>query len=111
MFAPHQSKHEVVLSGIVHKMCSDSCFKLFRTANQLTMAGCANCGSICHVRPLLLKMEGSSKTLCNLDCLIKYKKVRGKNRGHVHKTPSNPFQFKNQPYSNIFFFFFMVKES
>ncbi|XP_019726386.1 zinc finger MYM-type protein 4-like [Hippocampus comes] len=68
------SKHEVVLSGVVHKMCSDSCFKLFRTANQLTMAGCANCGSICHVRPLLLKMEGSSKTLCNLDCLIKYKK-------------------------------------
>uniref|UniRef100_A0A3Q2XPZ2 TRASH domain-containing protein n=1 Tax=Hippocampus comes TaxID=109280 RepID=A0A3Q2XPZ2_HIPCM len=69
------SDHEVVLSGVVHKMCSDSCFKLFRTANQLTMAGCANCGSICHVRPLLLKMEGSSKTLCNLDCLIKYKKM------------------------------------
>ncbi|XP_051928471.1 zinc finger MYM-type protein 4 isoform X2 [Hippocampus zosterae] len=68
------SKHEVVLSGIVHKMCSDACFKLFRTANQLTMTGCANCGSICHVRPLLLKMEGSSKTLCNLDCLVKYKK-------------------------------------
>ncbi|XP_061123864.1 zinc finger MYM-type protein 4 isoform X1 [Syngnathus typhle] len=68
------NKHEVVLSGTVHKMCSDSCFKLFRTANRLTMAGCANCGATCHVGPMLLKMDGSSKTLCNLDCLIKYKK-------------------------------------
>ncbi|XP_077403925.1 zinc finger MYM-type protein 4-like isoform X2 [Vanacampus margaritifer] len=68
------SKHEVVLSGTVHKMCSDACFKLFRTANRLTMAGCANCNTICHFRPLLLKMDGSSKTLCNLDCLVKYKK-------------------------------------
>ncbi|XP_061615207.1 zinc finger MYM-type protein 4 isoform X1 [Phyllopteryx taeniolatus] len=68
------SKHEVILSGTVHNMCSDSCFQRFRTANRLTMAGCANCATICHVRPLLLKMEGSSKTLCNLDCLIKYKK-------------------------------------
>ncbi|XP_054619771.1 zinc finger MYM-type protein 4 [Dunckerocampus dactyliophorus] len=67
------SKHEVVLSGTVHRMCSDSCFKRFRTTNHLTMAGCANCGSFCHVRPLLLRMEGSSKTLCNMDCLTKYK--------------------------------------
>ncbi|XP_077362894.1 zinc finger MYM-type protein 4-like isoform X3 [Festucalex cinctus] len=68
------SKHELVLSGTVHKMCSDACFKLFRTANRLTMAGCANCNTICHFNPLLLKMDGSSKTLCNLDCLVKYKK-------------------------------------
>ncbi|XP_061903355.1 zinc finger MYM-type protein 4 isoform X2 [Entelurus aequoreus] len=67
------SKHEVVLSGTVHRMCSDSCFKRFRTTNHLSMAGCANCGTFCHTSPLLLKMEGSSKTLCNIDCLTKYK--------------------------------------
>nr|XP_057903889.1 zinc finger MYM-type protein 4 [Doryrhamphus excisus]XP_057903890.1 zinc finger MYM-type protein 4 [Doryrhamphus excisus] len=67
------SKHEVVLGGTVHRMCSDSCFKRFRTTNHLSMAGCANCGSFCHVRPLLLRMEGSSKTLCDLDCLVQYK--------------------------------------
>ncbi|XP_018554415.1 zinc finger MYM-type protein 4 isoform X2 [Lates calcarifer] len=67
------SKHEVILSGAVHKICSDACFNRFRTVNNLSMAGCANCGSYCHNKPLMLKMDDSSKTLCNTECLAKYK--------------------------------------
>uniref|UniRef100_A0A3Q4HI90 Zinc finger MYM-type protein 4-like n=1 Tax=Neolamprologus brichardi TaxID=32507 RepID=A0A3Q4HI90_NEOBR len=44
-FRKTASKHEVILSGAVHKMCSDACFNRFRTVNNLSMAGCANCGS------------------------------------------------------------------
>ncbi|XP_072227140.1 zinc finger MYM-type protein 4-like [Leuresthes tenuis] len=67
------SKHEVILNGAVHKMCSDGCFNRFRSVNNLLMAGCANCGSYCHTKPLMLKMEGASKTLCDTNCLEKYK--------------------------------------
>ncbi|XP_041867588.1 zinc finger MYM-type protein 4 isoform X2 [Melanotaenia boesemani] len=67
------SKHEVILNRSVHKMCSDACFNRFRTVNNLTMAGCANCGVFCHNKPIMLKMEDSSKTLCNMECLAKYK--------------------------------------
>ncbi|XP_043993625.1 zinc finger MYM-type protein 4 isoform X1 [Gambusia affinis] len=67
------SKHEVILRGTVHKMCSDACFNRFRTVNNLTMAGCASCGSFCQSKPVMLKLEDSSKTLCNMDCLAKYK--------------------------------------
>ncbi|CAJ1082996.1 zinc finger MYM-type protein 4 isoform X3 [Xyrichtys novacula] len=67
------SKHEVILSGSIHKICSDACFNRFRTMNNLSMAGCANCGSYCHNKPIMLKLEDVNKTLCNIDCLIKYK--------------------------------------
>ncbi|XP_032391777.1 zinc finger MYM-type protein 4 isoform X1 [Etheostoma spectabile] len=67
------SKHEVILSGAVHKICSDACFNRFRIVNNLSMAGCANCGSYCHIKPLMLKMDDSNKTLCNAECLAKYK--------------------------------------
>ncbi|XP_071356047.1 zinc finger MYM-type protein 4 isoform X3 [Trachinotus anak] len=67
------SKHEVILSGAVHKICSDACFNRFRTVNNLSLAGCANCGSYCHSKPLMLKMDEGNKTLCNTECLTKYK--------------------------------------
>ncbi|KAK2830721.1 hypothetical protein Q5P01_018652 [Channa striata] len=67
------SKHEVILSGAVHKLCSDACFQRFRTVNNLSMAGCANCGSFCNNKPLMLKLEDSSKTVCNIECLAKFK--------------------------------------
>ncbi|TNN27431.1 Zinc finger MYM-type protein 4 [Liparis tanakae] len=70
------SKHEVILSGAVHKICSDACFNRFRSVNNLSMAGCAHCGSYCHSRPLMLKLEDSNKTLCNAECLAKYKENR-----------------------------------
>ncbi|XP_053302211.1 zinc finger MYM-type protein 4 isoform X1 [Pleuronectes platessa] len=67
------SKHEVILSGAVHKFCSDACFNRFRSVNNLSMAGCGHCGSFCHSKPLMLKMEDGNKTLCNSECLAKYK--------------------------------------
>uniref|UniRef100_A0A7N6B6A5 HTH CENPB-type domain-containing protein n=1 Tax=Anabas testudineus TaxID=64144 RepID=A0A7N6B6A5_ANATE len=68
-----KNKHEVILGGAVHKLCSDACFQRFRTVHNLSMAGCANCGSFCHIKPLMLKLEDSSKTVCNIECLAKYK--------------------------------------
>ncbi|XP_023815743.1 zinc finger MYM-type protein 4 isoform X1 [Oryzias latipes] len=67
------TKHEVVLKGVVHKMCSDVCFTHFRNLNSLSMSGCASCGSCSHNKPLMLKMESSCKTLCNTECLAKFK--------------------------------------
>lgn len=70
-----QSKHEVVLNEAVHKLCSDLCFTRFRSAHNLSVASCANCGSFCHGKSMTLRLEGTSKTLCNLTCLAKYKEV------------------------------------
>lgn len=70
-----QSKHDVVLNGNVHELCSDACFKWFRTVKKLSMACCANCSNYCHNKPLLLQLDGSSQTLCNAECLAKYKEV------------------------------------
>uniref|UniRef100_H3D187 Zinc finger MYM-type containing 4, tandem duplicate 1 n=1 Tax=Tetraodon nigroviridis TaxID=99883 RepID=H3D187_TETNG len=67
------SKHDVIMNGTVHKMCSDACFKNFRTAKNLSMACCANCGNYCHNKPMLLQMDGSGQVLCNAECLAKYK--------------------------------------
>ncbi|XP_069033058.1 zinc finger MYM-type protein 4-like isoform X1 [Embiotoca jacksoni] len=69
------SKHEVILSGAVHKLCGDACFNRFRTVNNLGMAGCASCGSYCLNKALMLKMEDGSKTVCNADCLAQYKET------------------------------------
>lgn len=70
-----QSKHEVILHGNVNKICSDVCFARFRSLNNLSMAGCANCGTYCHMKPLVLKIDDKTKTLCNVQCLEKYKLV------------------------------------
>uniref|UniRef100_UPI003AB04B55 zinc finger MYM-type protein 4 n=1 Tax=Centroberyx gerrardi TaxID=166262 RepID=UPI003AB04B55 len=67
------SKHEVILNGAVHKICSDACFGRFRTVNNLSMASCQNCGSYCQNKPLVLKMEDGNKTLCTAECLAKFK--------------------------------------
>lgn len=87
-FHPHlspQSKHEVILNGAVNKICGDVCFARFRSLNNLSMAGCENCGTYCHKTPLLLKMDNGGKTLCNVECLEKYKEV-GKSRGFDMKS-------------------------
>ncbi|CAG02316.1 unnamed protein product [Tetraodon nigroviridis] len=73
------SKHDVIMNGTVHKMCSDACFKNFRTAKNLSMACCANCGNYCHNKPMLLQMDGSGQVLCNAECLAKYKQEKVRN--------------------------------
>ncbi|KAM9737247.1 zinc finger MYM-type protein 4-like isoform 2-T2 [Menidia menidia] len=68
-----QNRHEVLLKGVEHKLCSDGCFNRFRTCNDLVMSSCASCGSFCLTKPLMLMMKGTSKTLCSTSCLSKYK--------------------------------------
>ncbi|XP_029022708.1 zinc finger MYM-type protein 4 isoform X2 [Betta splendens] len=67
------SKHEVVLNGTVHKLCSDACFQRFRSMHSLSLNGCASCGTFTHSKPLLLKLEDGNKTVCNEECLSKLK--------------------------------------
>uniref|UniRef100_A0A8C5DRR3 TRASH domain-containing protein n=1 Tax=Gouania willdenowi TaxID=441366 RepID=A0A8C5DRR3_GOUWI len=71
------SKHDVNVNGTVHKICSDACFNHFRTVNKVSVSGCANCGSCSHNKPMMLKMEDCSKTLCNEECLTQFKQVGG----------------------------------
>lgn len=74
------SKHEITLNGTTHKICSDICFTHFRSMNKLTMAGCANCGTLFSSKPLLLILNEGNKTVCNQECLLKFKE----------KTKTNP---------------------
>ncbi|KAM4630943.1 zinc finger MYM-type protein 4-like isoform 2-T2 [Polymixia lowei] len=67
------SKHEVVLRGSVHKICSDTCFVRFRTVNNLTVANCENCGTYCLSKPITLKTKDGNKILCKAECLAKFK--------------------------------------
>ncbi|XP_037548989.1 zinc finger MYM-type protein 4-like [Nematolebias whitei] len=66
------SKHEVILQGVVRKLCSDPCFYRFCTINKLSV--CENCGSACS-KPLCLKTEGGDKPLCGAECLARFKKT------------------------------------
>ncbi|XP_071369672.1 zinc finger MYM-type protein 4-like [Centroberyx affinis] len=67
------SKHEVILKGAVHKLCSSVCFDRFHRIHKLSMAKCGNCGSVCQNEPLTLKTEDGNKSLCNAECLAKFK--------------------------------------
>ncbi|KAL3043474.1 hypothetical protein OYC64_003357 [Pagothenia borchgrevinki] len=84
------SKHEVILSGAVHKLCSDACFNRFRKVNKLSMAGCENCGSYCLKKSLMLKLKDSHKTLCNVECLAKYKENTKTNQPCVMCNTTRP---------------------
>ncbi|KAM4538846.1 zinc finger MYM-type protein 4-like isoform 2-T2 [Odontesthes bonariensis] len=64
------SKHEVILQGVVHKLCSDPCFHRFCKMNELSV--CENCRSCCDGR-LEIMMEGGNKTLCSEECLTQLK--------------------------------------
>uniref|UniRef100_A0A3B4BJ82 TRASH domain-containing protein n=1 Tax=Periophthalmus magnuspinnatus TaxID=409849 RepID=A0A3B4BJ82_9GOBI len=78
-----QSKHEVSLCGILHKLCSDDCFETFRTTNKLTMSGCVQCGSFFSTKPLLLILsDGITSHNAMYFCLTK---------SFCQKNPSSPF--------------------
>ncbi|MBN3308868.1 ZMYM4 protein, partial [Amia calva] len=66
--------HEVNYQGVVHKLCSDSCFSCFRSVNNLAIDCCENCGGHsgggqCHV----LQIEGTAKKFCSPACITTYK--------------------------------------
>lgn len=71
-------RHEVNYQNVVHKLCSDACFSKFRSANNLTMNCCENCGGYCYSgsgQCHVLQIEGQSKKFCSSMCVTSYKQV------------------------------------
>ncbi|XP_072227225.1 zinc finger MYM-type protein 4-like [Leuresthes tenuis] len=64
------SKHEVILQGVIHKLCSDPCFHRFCNMNNLSV--CENCRSCCDQR-LTIAMEEGNRALCSEECLSQLK--------------------------------------
>ncbi|XP_042101205.1 zinc finger MYM-type protein 4 isoform X4 [Ovis aries] len=74
-------RHEVNYQNVVHKLCSDACFSKFRSANNLTMNCCENCGGYCYSgsgQCHLLQIEGQSKKFCSSACVTAYKQKSAK---------------------------------
>ncbi|KAJ8779902.1 hypothetical protein J1605_012192 [Eschrichtius robustus] len=71
-----QIRHEVNYQNVVHKLCSDACFSKFRSANNLTMNCCENCGGYCYSgsgQCHMLQIEGQAKKFCSSTCVTAYK--------------------------------------
>ncbi|NWU89462.1 ZMYM4 protein, partial [Upupa epops] len=74
-------RHEVNYQNVVHKLCSDACFSKFRSANNLTMNCCENCGGYCYSgsgQCHMLQREGQSKKFCSSTCVTAYKQKSAK---------------------------------
>ncbi|KAM6313751.1 zinc finger MYM-type protein 4 isoform 4-T4 [Podargus strigoides] len=74
-------RHEVNYQNVVHKLCSDACFSKFRSANNLTMNCCENCGGYCYSgsgQCYMLQIEGQSKKFCSSSCVTAYKQKSAK---------------------------------
>ncbi|XP_021799721.1 zinc finger MYM-type protein 4 isoform X6 [Papio anubis] len=74
-------RHEVNYQNVVHKLCSDACFSKFRSANNLTMNCCENCGGYCYSgsgQCHMLQIEGQSKKFCSSSCITAYKQKSAK---------------------------------
>ncbi|XP_077609221.1 zinc finger MYM-type protein 4 isoform X2 [Crocuta crocuta] len=74
-------RHEVNYQNVVHKLCSDACFSKFRSANNLTMNCCENCGGYCYSgsgQCHVLQIEGQSKKFCSSACVTAYKQKSAK---------------------------------
>ncbi|XP_066577820.1 uncharacterized protein LOC136767751 [Amia ocellicauda] len=57
-------RHEVNYQGVVHKLCSNSCFSRFCSVNNLTVNCCENCGGHCYSwgkQCHVLQVEGAAK--------------------------------------------------
>ncbi|XP_062866416.1 zinc finger MYM-type protein 4 [Trichomycterus rosablanca] len=70
------TKHEVNVTGSVHKLCSNSCFHQFCSTNKLNMNCCCHCGGYCHNvdgKSAALIIDGTVKKFCSQICLIAYK--------------------------------------
>uniref|UniRef100_H3B504 Zinc finger MYM-type containing 4 n=1 Tax=Latimeria chalumnae TaxID=7897 RepID=H3B504_LATCH len=74
-------RHEVNYQNVVHKLCSDVCFSRFRSANNLTMNCCENCGGYCYSgsgQCHVLQIEGQPKKFCSSTCVTAYKQKSAK---------------------------------
>ncbi|CAI9590641.1 unnamed protein product [Staurois parvus] len=74
-------RHEVNYQNVVHKLCSDACFSKFRSANNLTMNCCENCGGYCYSgsgQCHLLNIDGQCKKFCSSTCVTAFKQKSAK---------------------------------
>ncbi|XP_075709471.1 zinc finger MYM-type protein 4 [Rhinoderma darwinii] len=74
-------RHEVNYQNVVHKLCSDVCFSKFRSANNLTMNCCENCGGYCYSgsgQCHLLNIDGQCKKFCSSSCVTTFKQKSAK---------------------------------
>ncbi|XP_075460707.1 zinc finger MYM-type protein 4 isoform X3 [Ascaphus truei] len=74
-------RHEVNYQNVVHKLCSDACFSKFRSANNLTMNCCENCGGYCYSgsgQCHLLNIDGQCKKFCSSSCITAFKQKSAK---------------------------------
>ncbi|XP_053563039.1 zinc finger MYM-type protein 4 isoform X2 [Bombina bombina] len=74
-------RHEVNYQNVVHKLCSDACFSKFRSANNLTMNCCENCGGYCYSgsgQCHLLNIDGQCKKFCSSACVTAFKQKSAK---------------------------------
>ncbi|KAM8976838.1 zinc finger MYM-type protein 4 isoform 2-T2 [Pelodytes ibericus] len=74
-------RHEVNYQNVVHKLCSDTCFSKFRSANNLTMNCCENCGGYCYSgsgQCHLLNIDGQCKKFCSSSCVTAFKQKSAK---------------------------------
>ncbi|XP_054026293.1 zinc finger MYM-type protein 4 isoform X4 [Dryobates pubescens] len=82
-------RHEVNYQNVVHKLCSDACFSKFRSANNLTMNCCENCGGYCYSgsgQCHMLQIEGQSKKFCSSSCVTAYKQVNKNTKFQMNET-------------------------
>ncbi|XP_040909011.1 uncharacterized protein LOC121191726 isoform X2 [Toxotes jaculatrix] len=66
-------KFRLTLDGIVHRLCSDTCFASYRRINNLSVSVCDVCCSVCLGTQFVLKTEDNSKNICSEECLVKFK--------------------------------------
>lgn len=73
-------KHEILLEGKTHQLCSDPCLSAFQYANKLTLSSCDNCGTYCYSdgAPQFIQFEGQQKRFCSFVCVNKFKSEKKK---------------------------------
>lgn len=73
-----QIRHEVSFKTVTHKICSDTCFNVYRRANGLIMNCCEQCGDYLPSRPSanhFLLVDGQQKRFCCQNCIRDFKQV------------------------------------
>ncbi|XP_036948803.1 uncharacterized protein LOC119016720 isoform X3 [Acanthopagrus latus] len=61
------------LDGLMLRVCSDACFINYHRVNNFPVFTCDVCSSVFINKPLMLKREDGSKTICSEECLVKVK--------------------------------------
>ncbi|MEQ2157549.1 hypothetical protein GOODEAATRI_002934 [Goodea atripinnis] len=74
-------RHEVSFKNVTHKICSDTCFNVYRKANGLIMNCCEQCGDYLPSRASanhFLLVDGQQKRFCCQNCIRDYKQAHSK---------------------------------